>query len=377
MTGLPARRVELVGTRKPDADWTVRIAIGGAAGFTLLLVAFGFILYRSWPQMSGSDRAMHALSDKTDRIASGQETLSRDIASLRTDLRSNRTDNADGSREVAVLRARVGDLSNTVASLREQTDKLEAASREAPAALPPVAPAPALPAPAPAQPDPAVTELRNRLDALQRKLDQLAAAPPAPPSPAPLPQTASPVLVDATPVKPAAPRPPSYPVDEIEREVRDMQTVINQQKARATGAARLAGTPVPFVTPTPAPRTSGIADPLAPITSKTPPRIAPTRPTPGPSGARAVSPTVSRVPSEPFAQQTVKPSTHSTGPEPRISSVGANSAMKSIGPLGLPFDAIGNLFAAIGEGLDTLFTGREYLPRPTEDEGPSTARAAR
>ena len=375
MTGLPARRIQLAASSKPEADWTARLAIGGAAAFTVLLASLGVVLYRSWPQVSGVGTSISTLSDRTERIANGQEMLSRDIASLRTDLRQDRADRTEGTREVAVLRARVGELAATVSTLRAQTDKLEAEGSQA-------KPVAAAPEPA-AQPDPAVAELRARLDALQLKIDQLAAASAAPApavavGPAPAPAPASVVVVKPVPG-------PAYPVDEVEREIRDMQAVIEAQRRAQSAAVRDAamGGPVAVAAPRPSqpaatPRAvNGIADPLAPMVSKSQPRIAPTTRA-GSATGPVVAPSVSRVPSEPSAQQTVSPAPRGSGsPDVRVSRVGVNTAMNAIGPLGLPFDAIGNLLTAIGEGLDTLFTGREYVPRTSPEDAPSTARAAR
>ncbi|MDP1663231.1 MAG: hypothetical protein Q8L55_15040, partial [Phycisphaerales bacterium] len=189
MQTTPGRRIQLSPANRPDADWTARLALGGAAGFTMLLLAFGLMLDNAWPQMSGVRQSVGALNAKSERIASGQEQLSREVASLRTDLRSDRSERADREREQSVLRDRLGELAGTVADLRAHADRPE------PAAAPAAAPAP----------EPAIHELRNRLDALQRRLDQFAAAPPTPP--APLPVAAAPRAHSA------------YPVDEIEREV--------------------------------------------------------------------------------------------------------------------------------------------------------------
>lgn len=141
-----------------------------------------------------------------------------------------------------------------------------------------------------------------------------------------------------------------------------MQEVVRQQRAnpqpRSPAASR---------SPAPAASRSSFGDPLAPLTSKSPPRIAPVT---SPAAAQ-----VSRLPLEPSAQQNVTSEQAAANePEPRVTRVGLNTAMKSLGPIGLPFDAFGNLFTAISEGLDHLFTGRTYLPRPSPGEEAATAR---
>lgn len=359
MTGLPAQRIALAAQRKPEPDWTARLALAGAAGFGVLLLAFGLILYRSWPQMSGVDRALASLSERTDRVASGQELLSRDIATLRSDLRSDRTDRAQSSGDTAALRTRVGDLSSSVTELKAQADRLEA--REAAAAH---AGGPA-PVPAAPQQDPAIAELRARLDALQQRLDQLAASRSA--------GTAA--IVASAPPPVAAPtalssKPATFSVDELDREVRDMQRVIRQRQTAAAVRGLSAATIKPTVTST-------MGDPLAPITSRTPPRVAPVRAELGGVGQpEFFAPAEASVSRFPLAtgQSAATGRAVASAVEPRVTRVGVNSAMGAVGPLGLPFDAIGNLFAAIGEGLDHLFTGRAYLPRPAPAEGPAQAR---
>lgn len=339
MQTMPARRIQLSTPSQPDADWTARLALGGAAGFTLLLLAFGLMLYNAWPQMSGVRQSVGAIDARSERIASGQEKLSREVASLRNDLRGDRSERADREREQGALRDRIGELAGTVADLRARADRLEPA---------------AAPAPSPA-PDASIQELRSRLDALQRRLDQLAAAPqnPAPPPAAVTPRDRG-----------------AYPVEEVEREVREMQEVIRRQHEGvrnpiATAAARGA------VEPPARPATPSIADPLAPLTSKTRPRIAPARP------GMAETALVSWVPPTASAQQPTDLPAGRSAPEPRVSRVGINSGMKAIGPIALPFDMLGNLVVAIGEGLDHLFTGREYLPRQAPGGEPATASRAR
>lgn len=341
MPSTPMRRIQLLPPSKPDADWTARLALGGAAGFTLLLLAFGLMLYNAWPQMSGVRQSLGALNAKSDRIANGQEQLVRDVASLRTDLRSDRSERVDQGHEQTALRERMNELTGTVADLRARADQL------GPAAPPAASPRDeAVPAS-----DPAIHELRNRLDALQRRLDQLAAAPGAPVAiprhvalPAPLPVATA----------PRAQGP--YPVEEIEREVREMQEVIRRQQgvARNPVAAEVAhgGVRAPSH-----PATPSIADPLAPLTSKTRPRIAPARP------GMAETALVSWVPSNASALHQQGDAAADCCPEPRVTRVGINSGVKALGPIALPFDAIGNIVVAIGEGLDRLFTGRVYLPR--------------
>lgn len=322
---------------KPDAEWAVRLAAGGVAGFTLLLIALGLMLYNAWPQMSGVRQTVGSLNAKADHIVAGQELLSRDITTLRADLRDDKARRAGESKELAAVQSRIAELSSAVAKLQDQAAKLEEA------------PKPAGPTPhaAAAASDPEVAELRARLDQLQRRLDQLAAAPVAP--------------IPAAPVA-VAPAKPNYPVDEIEREVRDMQEVVRQQRLNPQPHS-----PVASRRTAPSPNRPSFGDPLAPLTSKSPPRIAPVS---SPAAAQ-----VSLVPLDGSAQQTISPERAVGGePEPRVTKVGLNSAMKALGPIGLPFDAFGNLFTAIGEGLDHLFTGRTYLPRPTPGDEPATAR---
>ncbi|HZW06717.1 MAG TPA: hypothetical protein VFF65_06310, partial [Phycisphaerales bacterium] len=90
MNPTPPRRIELQQPTRPDADWTVRLALAGAAGFALLITALAVVLSNAWPQMSGVRQSVGSLTAKADRIASGQEALAGDIATLRNDLRDDR-----------------------------------------------------------------------------------------------------------------------------------------------------------------------------------------------------------------------------------------------------------------------------------------------
>ncbi|HZW06528.1 MAG TPA: hypothetical protein VFF65_05345, partial [Phycisphaerales bacterium] len=241
--------------------------------------------------------------------------------------------------------------------LREQTRRLEEAPRATPDALAPAAAA------AP-NADPAVAELRARIDTLQRRIDQVAGTP-AQPRPATTPGTrqvpaSAPTVTAPARRTSAAPAPvrPAHQIDEVEREVREMQEVIRMQRLARQHPSPPAHPAIRIAVPAPrAAGTSTIADPLAPLVSKTQPRIAP-----APKGMSSTA-LVSWAPSSPTARQDAAPG----APEPRYTRVGINSGVQRFGPLALPFDAIGNLFAAIGEGLDRLFTGRVYLDRPADD----------
>jgi hypothetical protein len=333
-----------------DADWTVRLAMGGAAGFLLLLVAFALVLYNAWPQMSGVRQTVSSLGAKTDRIAGGQEQLTRDITGLRNELRDDRNQRAGDKRDAAAAQTRISELATTVSDLRRQTEKLAAA------------PVPSAAQTRPAPQDPAVAELRAKLDVLQRRLDQLAATQTAP---APQPTQPSAAEPQKKTVQ-AAPKPFNQ-VDEAEREVREMQDVIRKQREGVSPKPE----PVPVRAASVAPllppvrTTPSIADPLAPMISKTRPRIAPEPK--GMSPTALVSwapPTASATPREPEPQ--------STPPKARVTLVGVNSGERMLGPIAVPFDALGNLVVAIGEGLDHFFTGRTYLPRPAGE--PAQAR---
>ncbi|HYD02408.1 MAG TPA: hypothetical protein VEB22_14370 [Phycisphaerales bacterium] len=348
MNPTPSRRIELQQPPRPDTDWTVRLALAGAAGFALLITALAVVLANAWPQMSGVRQSVGVLTAKADRIASGQEALAGDIATLRGDLRDDRAVRQGDRRDIATVQNRVGELSSILADLREQTRKLEAEPQPAPNG-------PAAARERPPQADAALADLRSRIDTLQRRIDQVAAPQPRPPEqPAASPVVAPPNGRTAQ-VRPAPAR-PVYRVDEVEREVREMQEVIRRQ--RPSQASIQAHPPIRIAAPAPkASATCTIADPLAPLTSKTQPRIAP--------APKGMSPTalVSWAPSSPTARQDAPAGT----PEPRYTRVGINSGVQRFGPLAFPFDAIGNLLAAIGEGIDHLFTGRVYLDRPLDD----------
>lgn len=339
MNGLPAQRGNPQTPRQIESDWTARFALAGAAAFSVMLLVLGFIVFRSLPQVSGVSQSVAVLAAKTDRIATGQEVLADELTRLGDGLRLDRAERTREGGEVALLRAKVGEIDSAVTALRERAEKPDERPQ-----------------------DPAIAELRQRLESLQHKVEQLAAAP------AKAPERVAPIAAAVQ----AAPVMPTVTADDIEREVRDMQAVIRERQRRLTPSAsgpRAAGPAPRPAAPSPAYGGSTIADPLAPMTSKTPPRVAPVRP------GTLVSM------SEPSAvvtreRQPEKAQTQGE-PGPRVTRVGVNTAQQSMGLLGLPFDAIGNLFVAIGEGLDRLFTGREYLPRPTPTDQPATARLDR
>jgi outer membrane murein-binding lipoprotein Lpp len=185
------------------AQWAALLALLGALAFGSLLVWFGVVVYRAWPQMTGTAAAVSKLADKVDRLGEGHAAVAGEVAALRKELAESRT--AD---EVARLRARVAELADGVTATRARADQAAAEGR--------------------AREDAVVRDLRGKLEALGAKVDQLAAA-------------GRPVEADRVKTPVAEASPPGFSADEVERELRDMrETIVRcREEARMAPAVRL------------------------------------------------------------------------------------------------------------------------------------------